>query len=117
MKTTLTKKYPLRAVHKLMHSEHNEPWHGHDYKVEVSVTGPVENYNGWVMSRDHLDSIVQRDLIRPFDRTNLNEKFEFSTGECLAKNFFAILKKSEIGSQLVKVEIQETKKNRFGCYE
>lgn len=111
--TLLTRSFALRASHVLKGEGACTRVHGHDYRIEVTVHGEPDRKSGLSIDRDHMREVVESRLIAPLDKTYLNESFETTTGEALCKEFFEILKSSEIGSQLFSVAIQETAKNRF----
>lgn len=54
--------------------------HGHTYRVDVEVEGEVRN--GMVIDFDLLKSAL-REVIRPFDHTNLNNLLAFPSCENL----------------------------------
>ena len=59
--------------------------HGHSYKVDVHVTGPVDPHVGWVMDFGQIKQIV-RPLVEQLDHRNLNDipGLENSTSELIA---------------------------------
>ena len=87
MDLRLTRRYPFSASHRL-HSEHlseeeneraygkcNNPYgHGHNYVVEVAVSGAVDPATGMIANLADLDAFVAQQVIEPFDRTYLNEE-------------------------------------------
>jgi 6-pyruvoyltetrahydropterin/6-carboxytetrahydropterin synthase len=58
----------------------NPNWHGHNYVLEVSVEGPIDERTGYVIDLGRLKSIVQRDVIDQVDHRNLNVDVEFMRG-------------------------------------
>lgn len=50
----------------------NPNWHGHNYLLEVSVTGPIDPRTGYVLDLAVLRDLVQRELIVHLDHRNLN---------------------------------------------
>ena len=91
MKAHLTRRYMFSASHRL-HSEAmsdaenaatygkcNNPYgHGHNYSVEVTVSGQVNEATGMVCNLVDLDGFVQREILQRFDLENLNTKTEFA---------------------------------------
>jgi 6-pyruvoyltetrahydropterin/6-carboxytetrahydropterin synthase len=54
--------------------------HGHNYIVEVTVSGPVDERTGFVMDLQELKSLLHRCIIDPFDHRHLNKEVpEFAT--------------------------------------
>jgi 6-pyruvoyltetrahydropterin/6-carboxytetrahydropterin synthase len=58
----------------------NPNWHGHNYVLEVSVTGPIDDRTGYVIDLGALKAIVQREVIDHIDHHNLNVDVEFMHG-------------------------------------
>ena len=85
MKAHLTRRYMFSASHRL-HSDAmsdaenaatygkcNNPYgHGHNYALEVTVSGPVDESTGMVCNLVDLDGFVQREILQRFDLENLN---------------------------------------------
>jgi 6-pyruvoyltetrahydropterin/6-carboxytetrahydropterin synthase len=58
----------------------NPNWHGHNYTLEVSVSGEVDPVSGYVMDLGKLREIVEREVIDKVDHRNLNLEVDFLTG-------------------------------------
>ncbi|HEX3158115.1 MAG TPA: 6-carboxytetrahydropterin synthase [Gemmatimonadaceae bacterium] len=58
----------------------NPNWHGHNYVLEVSVRGAVEERTGYVMDLARLRDIVQREVIERVDHRNMNLDVDFMRG-------------------------------------
>src|SRR2546427_1105955 len=90
MKAHLTRGYRFSASHRL-HSDDmspeenvatygkcNNPFgHGHNYALEVTVSGPVDESTGMVCNLVDLDSFVRREILQRYDLENLNTRAEF----------------------------------------
>ena len=63
--------------------------HGHTYRVEVVVEGPVQR--GMVVDFDALKSAL-REILKTFDHTDLNKLLEFPSCENLATEIHKRLK-------------------------
>lgn len=130
MKAHLTRRYMLAASHRLhaptlsdeqnraVYGKCNNPHgHGHNYAVEVTVSGPVSAETGMVCNLVDLDEAVQRSVIERFDHQNLNTLAEFAdrvpTTENLAVYLYNILRQSFHSAHLEKVRIEETLNNSF----
>ncbi len=58
-----------------------EPWHGHTYTCDVSVTGPVDATTGFVVDLRLLDEILAREVMARFDHRTINtDVAEFAEG-------------------------------------
>ena len=130
MKAHLTRRYMFSASHRL-HSDElselenvatygkcNNPYgHGHNYALEVTVSGQVNPQTGMVCNLVDLDDAVRRDVLDRFDHENLNVRQEFAgtvpTTENLSEVIFNILKQSFTAAHLDKVRLEETMMNSF----
>jgi 6-pyruvoyltetrahydropterin/6-carboxytetrahydropterin synthase len=52
----------------------NPHGHGHNYVLEVSVRGPLEQATGRAVDVVVLDELVGREVVLPFDHRNLNRE-------------------------------------------
>jgi 6-pyruvoyltetrahydropterin/6-carboxytetrahydropterin synthase len=130
MKLSLTKLYRFSASHRLhspglsenenqrLYGKCNNPYgHGHNYVVEVTVTGPVDSHTGMIANLGELDPFVEREVVEAFDQKYLNEEvpqFRISvpTTENVAREIFRLLKTFP-AARLERVRIQETTNNSF----
>jgi 6-pyruvoyltetrahydropterin/6-carboxytetrahydropterin synthase len=130
VKISLTRRYRFSASHRLhttklseeenrrIYGKCSNPYgHGHNYAVEVTLTGPVDPETGMIANLAELDPFVEREVIEPFDHKFLNEEVpEFRAGvattENLCREIFRRLK-SFPATRLEKVRIEETSKNSF----
>jgi len=75
----LTKSFRFEAAHQLPgHGGKCARMHGHSYKLEVSLRGPIKNApgqsdNGMVLDFADLSAIVREAIINRLDHYNLNE--------------------------------------------
>jgi 6-pyruvoyltetrahydropterin/6-carboxytetrahydropterin synthase len=102
----------------LIYGKCNNPHgHGHNYAMEVTVSGQVNPETGMVCNLVDLDEAVERRVLERFDHHNLNTLAEFAalvpTTENLAKVIYNILKQSFHSAHLEKVRIEETMMNSF----
>ena len=132
MKISLSRRYRLAASHRLYSPKlsevenrrvygkcSNPHGHGHNYVVEVTLTGPVDPATGMVANLGELDPFVEREVIDPFDHKNLNEEVaEFAacvpTTENLVREIYRRLSKFP-AAQLDRVRVEETSNNSFEC--
>jgi len=130
MKAYLTRRYMFSAAHRL-HSDQmsaeenratygkcNNPYgHGHNYAVEVTVSGRVDEQTGMVCNLVDLDGFVHREILERYDHRNLNLLPEFAdtvpTTENLCIAIYQILKRGFAKAHLEKVRIEETMMNSF----
>jgi 6-pyruvoyltetrahydropterin/6-carboxytetrahydropterin synthase len=130
VKISLTKRYRFAASHRLYTPRLSEAenkrvygkcsnayGHGHNYVVEVTVTGPVDPETGMIANVGELDPFVQREVIEPFDQKFLNEEVpefreQVATTENVCREIFRRLK-SFPSAKLERVRVEETSKNSF----
>jgi 6-pyruvoyltetrahydropterin/6-carboxytetrahydropterin synthase len=95
----------------------NPHGHGHNYRIEVTVGGPVDPGTGMVINMVTLDKVVQQHVIDRFDHMNLNLDPLFSnlvsTTENLNIAVFNLLAAALKPAILQKVRIEETENNFF----
>ena len=130
MKAHLSRRYLFSASHRLhsdaMSAEENRttygkcnnPYgHGHNYRLEVTVSGPVDASTGMVCNLVDLDGFVEREVLSRYDLENLNTLQEFSknvpTTENLCVEIFEILQRGFPHAHLEKVRLEETMMNSF----
>lgn len=65
---------------KLFGKCNNPNWHGHNYTLEVSVTGPVDPRTGYVMDLAEVRDRVTREVIDKVDHKNFNLDVDFMQG-------------------------------------
>jgi 6-pyruvoyltetrahydropterin/6-carboxytetrahydropterin synthase len=130
LKISLTKRYRFAASHRLWISKFTEEenrllygkcanphGHGHNYAVEVTLTGPVDPSTGMIANLGDLDPFVHSEIIEPFDCKNLNEQIgEFRervpTTEVITREIFRRLKKFP-KARVERVRVEETTNNSF----
>jgi len=129
-KAYMTRRYWFAASHRL-HSDdftddqnreiygkcNNPHGHGHNYALEVTVSGQVDAVSGMICNLVDLDSYVHSNVIDKFDHENLNCLPEFTrlvpTSENLAEQIFHILSRGFRAAHLEKVRLEETMLNSF----
>jgi 6-pyruvoyltetrahydropterin/6-carboxytetrahydropterin synthase len=58
----------------------NPNWHGHNYVLDVSVVGDVDERTGYVIDLGRVRDIVTREVIDKVDHRNFNLDVDFMTG-------------------------------------
>ncbi len=107
---------------------HNPHGHGHDYVLEVSAQGPVEERTGRVLDPAVLDGLVRRTVLEAFHHRDLNREIPELTDlppttENLAQAIWQRLIRRwhdvfpAEGPRLSGLRIQETRRNSFGIIE
>ena len=130
VKVELGRRYRFAASHRL-HSEKlsakensrvygkcNNPYgHGHNYVVEISVSGTVDPATGMIANLADLDGFVEREVIEAFDHRSLNEEVaafreKVPTTENVCIEIYDRLKHFP-KAKLERVRIEETANNSF----
>jgi 6-pyruvoyltetrahydropterin/6-carboxytetrahydropterin synthase len=129
-KIELGRRYRFAASHRLHSPQFSEeencrvygkcsnPFgHGHNYVLEVSMSGGVDPATGMIANLADLDTFVEHQIIGPFDHRNLNEEVAafrevVPTTENLCIEIFRRLKTFP-KAKLERVRIQETANNSF----
>jgi 6-pyruvoyltetrahydropterin/6-carboxytetrahydropterin synthase len=130
LKIELGRRYRFAASHRL-HSEKlneeennrlygkcNNPYgHGHNYVVEVRLSGPVDPATGMVLNLADLDSFVEREVIEAFDHKSFNEdvpefREQVPTTENVCIEIFERLRRFP-KAKLERVRVEETANNAF----
>jgi 6-pyruvoyltetrahydropterin/6-carboxytetrahydropterin synthase len=87
--------------------------HGHDYFLEVTVKGKIDQKSGLCCDRTFLAKILQKEIVDELNGVDLNTIYKSTTGEDLARELFNKLKNRLAPLDLVGVGLQETPKNYF----
>ncbi len=94
----------------------NPNWHGHNYVLEVSVRGSVEERTGYVLDLARLRDLVKREIIDKVDHRNLNLEVDFlqgiiPTAENVAVACWRILAPRVAPATLARIRLWETENN------
>ena len=133
----VTRRYRFSASHRLhcdrfsdsqnyeLYGKCNNPYgHGHDYVLDVTVSGPVDPDSGQAVRVAALDRLVRHNVLDDFEHRNLNEDVgEFARAVPTSENIISVIEsrlrngwRSEFPGewpQLEGIRLQETRKNRF----
>jgi 6-pyruvoyltetrahydropterin/6-carboxytetrahydropterin synthase len=130
LKIELGRRYRFSSSHRL-HSPHlteeenyrvfgkcNNPYgHGHNYVLEVNLSGEVDPATGMIANLADLDAFVERQVLGEFDYKSLNEDVpafgsKVPTTENLCIEIFQRLKTFP-NAKLERIRVQETGNNSF----
>lgn len=130
LKVELGRRYHFAAAHRLhsaklseeencrVFGKCNNPFgHGHNYTVELLVSGDVDAATGMIANLADLDRFVERNVLQAFDHKSLNEEVAtfretVPTTENLCIEIFERLR-SFPHAKLERIRIEETGKNSF----
>ena len=130
MKAHLSRRYRLSASHRLFCPDlgaeanlalfgkcANPHGHGHNYVVEVTVSGSIDAETGMVIDLGVLDQQVQARVVEVFDHSNLNLHPCFQALVPTTENFCIEVHRRLRGhfgpAYLERVRIEETANNSF----
>jgi 6-pyruvoyltetrahydropterin/6-carboxytetrahydropterin synthase len=89
--TSVTCTFTFEAAHRLAwHPGKCRNPHGHSYRLDVTVAGPLD-HNGVVIDFDELTDVVERAVINQWDHSDLNALIENPTAELLAHRAWELL--------------------------
>jgi 6-pyruvoyltetrahydropterin/6-carboxytetrahydropterin synthase len=127
---TLTRIYEFAASHRLDipalgESENlrlfgkcnNVNGHGHNYVLEVTVSGDVDPVSGMMVDLDELDAVCEREVVDRYDHKNLDLdipefKGKNTTSEVVVQMIFDRLE-GTVPGRLERVRLLETARNVF----
>ncbi len=126
----LSRRYLFSASHRLhtdamsaeenreIYGKCNNPYgHGHNYTIQITVSGPVNPQTGMVCNLIDLDTFIEREVLSRYDHQNLNTLPEFSaqvpTTENLCIHIYEIVQRRFTLAHLERVRIEETMLNSF----
>jgi len=129
MRVSVYRKAHFNAAHRL----HNPKWsdeknqqvfglcnspnyHGHNYELEVKVTGEVDAETGYVIDLGYLKDVIKREVEDRFDHKNLNlDTKEFRdlnpTAEHIGYVIWSILRQQLDDKYDLQIRLYETPRN------
>tara|TARA_A100001015_G_C15028316_1_gene731752 strand:+ start:1192 stop:1602 length:411 start_codon:yes stop_codon:yes gene_type:complete len=128
-KTSVIRKEHFNSAHRL----HNPNWsdeknlsfygkcnnpnfHGHNYDLEVTVTGITDEESGYLIDMKKLSNLIKKEVLDCFDHKNLNlDVVEFQnlnpTAENISKVIYDKLRKQLDLKFELKIKLYETERN------
>lgn len=134
MKIYVTRRAQFSAAHRLFNpaftDEQNEAvfdkcnnpnWHGHNYRLDVTVSGTPDPDTGYVIDLKKLSRIMESEIIDKVDHKNLNLDVPFLSGmiptaENIAVQFWKILAAKLSSGKLHCVKVFESENNFVEYY-
>ena len=94
----------------------NPNWHGHNYTLDVSVTGEIDERTGYVMDLGQLKAVVMREVVDKADHKNFNVEVDFMKGviptsENIIVAMWGVLEPAIAPRRLTKLVLWETPNN------
>jgi 6-pyruvoyltetrahydropterin/6-carboxytetrahydropterin synthase len=126
----ITRVYKFSASHRLNNTKlseeenkkifgkcNNYNAHGHNFRLEVTIKGPIEPVTGMVYDVLDMDNAVKEIIIDKFDHHHLNEIKELegiiTTGENLSRFIWQQLAGKFKPAELHRIKLYETERNYF----
>ncbi len=105
MSLTIYRKAHFNAAHRLFRKEwsdeknlevfgkcSNPKYHGHNYDLEVGITGELDPETGFLINLDIVKQIIEQDIEEAFDHKNLNlEVPEFASLNPTVENIAIVI--------------------------
>ena len=125
----ITRKIEFSAGHRLFNPDfsdeknettfglcNNPNGHGHNYVLEVTLSGEVCDDTGMVFDLKELKKLTQREIIDKVDHKNLNVDVDYlkgiiPTAENLAIKFWEILEPKITKGRLYEIKLYESERN------
>jgi 6-pyruvoyltetrahydropterin/6-carboxytetrahydropterin synthase len=126
---TVTRRLTFNAAHRVHNPElsdaentrifgkcNNPNWHGHNYRLDVSVTGPIDDRTGYVIDLGALKRIVEEKVVQRIDHRNINLEVEFMRGinptaENIVVACWQVLQPAVAPGRLTRLTLWETDNN------
>ena len=94
----------------------NPNWHGHNYILDVSVKGPLDEKTGYVIDLARVKEIVEQSVVSKVDHRNLNLEVDFlhdviPTTENVVVAFWRVLEPALKPATLARLVLWETVNN------
>jgi 6-pyruvoyltetrahydropterin/6-carboxytetrahydropterin synthase len=130
LKIELGRRYRFSASHRLhnanlsesrnreLYGKCNNPHgHGHNYVLEIAVSGPVDAATGMIANLADLDAFVEKNVLADYDHKSFNDDVAtfrdvVPTTENLCIDIFQRLK-SFPSATLERIRVEETGNNSF----
>ncbi|MBT6795389.1 6-carboxytetrahydropterin synthase [bacterium] len=126
---SVTRKSHFNAAHRLNNPKwsveknreffglcNNENYHGHNYDLDVTVSGELDKESGYLIDMKELSTLIEIEIESRFDHKNLNlDTEEFKnlnpTAENIAIIIWNILRKKIDEKFTLKISLYETSRN------
>ena len=96
MRTSVTRVFGFEAAHQLpWHEGKCRNLHGHSYRLEVTVEGPL-NEHGIVVDFADIKHVVDAEVVDRFDHTYLNDVVENPTAETMAAEIWKTIEAANL---------------------
>ena len=126
---SVTRKEHFNCAHRLHNSNwsneknasfygkcNNPNYHGHNYNLEVTITGPIDEESGYLIDMKELSDIIKEEILIPFDHKNLNLDVEDFKNLIPTAENMAIVMYNKLVNRIsnkfdIKIKLYETERN------
>lgn len=106
MRTSVTRSFHFEAAHQLpWHEGKCRNLHGHSYRLEVTVAGPI-GPQGIVVDFADVATVVEQEVVARYDHRYLNDLLDNPTAELLAQQIWKTLE--AVGLTPARLRLWET---------
>ena len=103
MHTSVTRTFTFEAAHQLpWHEGKCRNLHGHSYRLEVTVEGPIGDH-GIVVDFADIKRVVERDVIDAYDHRYLNDLLDNPTAELLAAEIWKTVEAADLAVSRIRL--------------
>jgi len=129
MRVSVYRKAHFNAAHRIFNSKWSDEknleifgscanpyYHGHNYDIEVKLTGEVNPETGYVYDLKHLKELIKTEIEDRFDHKNLNEETEefknlIPTAEHICYTIYKLLRAKIEDQYDLQIRLFETPRN------
>lgn len=103
MRTSVTRSFTFEAAHQLpWHEGKCRHLHGHSYRLEVTVEGPVGDH-GIVVDFADIKAVVDREVVAAYDHRYLNDLLDNPTAELLAAEIWKSVEAADLAISRIRL--------------
>ena len=103
MRTSVTRTFTFEAAHQLpWHEGKCRNLHGHSYRLEVTVDGPIGE-QGIVVDFADIKRVVERDVVDRYDHRYLNDLLDNPTAELIAAEIWKTVEAADLAVSRIRL--------------
>ena len=103
MHTSVTRSFTFEAAHQLpWHHGKCRNLHGHSYRLEVTVEGPIGE-DGIVVDFAEIKRVVERDVVDVYDHRYLNDLLDNPTAELVAAEIWKAVEAADLAVSRIRL--------------
>ena len=103
MHTSVTRTFTFEAAHQLpWHEGKCRNLHGHSYRLEVTVEGPIGD-QGIVVDFADIKRVVEREVVDVYDHRYLNDLLDNPTAELIAAEIWKTVESADLAVSRIRL--------------